>query len=79
MSRTAMARALQAHVETLAQAELVRLRKKIARGGCAHSADIERLVRDVATALAARVAAAVERSDPPDLAEAVARLFGVTV
>jgi hypothetical protein len=77
--RTAAARALQAHVERLAQSELVRLRKKVAAAGTAHSAEVERLARHVVVAMAAHLATALRRSEEPEMVDAVVRLFGVSV
>lgn len=72
------ARVLRAHVETVAQSELARLQKKVAGVGPAHRAEVERLTRQVIAAIAAKLAAALERSPEPELEALVVRLFGAS-
>lgn len=74
-----VARALEAHVERLVEDELLRLQKKIAAAGPAYRAEVERVTRQVVVALAAQIAAALERTEEPELVDLVARLFRLSV
>ncbi len=72
-----IARALHEKFERVCRDELQRLRRKTASLTAGERAEVDAMSVAVTQAIAARVEAALERQEGPELTEVVARLFAV--
>ncbi|HEX6972844.1 MAG TPA: hypothetical protein VF147_00500 [Vicinamibacterales bacterium] len=72
-----IARALHEKFDEVCRAELLRLRKKTASLSAEERAEVDAMSLAVTQAIAARVEAALQCQDGPELTDMVARLFAV--